>query len=138
MGELVPFYGFVNLFVCQPCKQVLLRYGKDDTVLMRLYCDGIPVRKGLKPDSFLAWYWTDLATNERFLICVIRKRDLCKVVRLKMRMGLPIRRPLGRRVGGNLTSQRLSLSLWGKGPGRGDTPPLPLGVFLRFWSPRRV
>ena len=43
-----------------------------------MYADGIPISKGLKPQSFLAWYWTDLATNERFLVTVMRKRDMCK------------------------------------------------------------
>ena len=58
---------------------VMRRFGPDETVFLRLYADAAPVRKSQNSDSFLAIYWTDLATNERFLITVVKKKMCCRV-----------------------------------------------------------
>ena len=39
-----------------------------------LFSDGVP---HTKKDSFIAWYWSNLLTGKRTLICALRKKDLC-------------------------------------------------------------
>lgn len=58
--------------------QVLQREGAVNVVLIRLYADAAPLSKSSGGESFYVFSWTDLATNERFLITVIRGQQLCK------------------------------------------------------------
>ena len=39
-----------------------------------LFSDGVP---HTKRDSFIAWYWSNLLSTKRTLICAVRKQDLC-------------------------------------------------------------
>ena len=62
---------------------VLQEHGSANTVLLRLYVDGVPYqgRARAAPDSVLCFTWSPVtgATNApRFLITAVRKQDLCR------------------------------------------------------------
>lgn len=49
--------------------------GEDCSVALGYFSDAVP---HTKRDSFFCFYWSNLLTHTRYLICVVRKSDLCK------------------------------------------------------------